>query len=161
MNKNRPTFYFDNDTSKEVRAGGVLFYRLNGQYEFLMINSRNNFEDFGGCTDLCDKDIIDTICREVDEESNGVITSNFVRESIITETPLYIKHCKYVLYIVQITADYDTKSFGNKELHDNIDRTVHWIKADNFENNDFIKKLNFRLRMFNVLSYIKTIIKLD
>lgn len=157
----RPTFYLDPENTQELRAGGVLFYKYNEDktnFDLLLMYSRNNYEDFGGCTDNKDTDIKCTVAREVSEESNNIFTLDFIKEKIEDLEPIYIKHCKYALYFVELDGDYNTKDFGNKEIHDNIDRTVEWVSYDKFSDDDFIKKLNFRLRSFNVLNYLKTLV---
>ncbi|QKF94239.1 hypothetical protein QKU48_gp0781 [Fadolivirus algeromassiliense] len=158
-NKNRPTFYLDDDDEKELRAGGVLFYKFNpsiADFELLMIYARNNYEDFGGCTDNKDKNILDTVSREVEEESNGIFKKDFIKNNIKDMDPIYIKHCKYALYVMELEDDVNPDDFGDKEIHDNIDRIVEWIPYSKFNDLDFINKLNFRLKAFNVLNHLKS-----
>jgi len=157
----RPTFYMDEEKQIELRAGGILFYKYNDDktnFDLLLIYSRNNYEDFGGCTDEQDKNIIDTVSREVNEESNGIFKVDDIKEKIKDINPLYIKHCKYALYCVELIDNYNPKDFGGKEIHDNIKRKVEWVSFDNFSDNDFVAKLNFRLRAYNVLNYLKTLL---
>lgn len=153
----RPTFYLDeSEKTQELRAGGILFYKYNmdkTNVDLLLTYSRNNYEDFGGCTDLIDNNIIDTISREVAEESNNIFDKCELKEKLKTLIPIYIKHCKYALYFVELEKDYDTQLFGNTEIHDNIQRTVEWISRDKFPE----VKLNFRLKSFNVLNHLKTL----
>jgi hypothetical protein len=159
-NKVRPTFYLDDEKTIELRAGGILFYKYNEDktnFDMLMIKSREKYEDFGGCTDILDKDIYDTISREVEEESNGIIKKHEVRKLIENQNPIYIKHCKYALFIVETNIDYIPKDFGNLEIHDNIERTVEWISYDQTNDSEFKKKLNFRLTSYNVLNYLKSL----
>lgn len=159
--KDRPTFYMDDEKQIELRAGGVLFYKFNEDktnFDLLLIYSRNNYEDFGGCTDAQDKDILDTVSREVDEESNNIFKKDIIKEKIKDIKPIYIKHCKYALYFVELNDDYNPKDFGTKEIHDNINRTVEWVSYDNFNDEEFIKKLSFRLKSYNVLEYLKTLL---
>ena len=155
-----PIFYYNNDTSYELKAGGVLFYKYNKEedkYEFLMINSRNQYEDFGGKTDVGDENIIKTISREVDEESNKIFSKEIIEEKIKNLVTVYVKHCKYLLYFVELTDNYNPLDFGKKEHHDNLNRTVEWVGQENFYKEEFIKNLNFRLRIFNVLENIKNL----
>jgi hypothetical protein len=159
--KNRPTFYLDDEHKIELRAGGVLFYKYNTDktnFDLLLIYSRNNYEDFGGCTDEYDKDIIDTVSREVEEESNNIFSKDIIKEKIKDSVSIYIKHCKYALYFIELHDNYDPTDFGNMETHDNISRTVEWVPYDNFNDQDFIKKLNFRLKSFDVLNHLKTLL---
>lgn len=146
----RPTFYLVDDYEKEnpIRAGGVLFYKKNdvGKYELLMIYSRDRYEDFGGQTDPTDEDLVDTVSREAEEESNKIFTKEFIKEKIKDIEPIYIKNCKYMLYIVEIDKYYDPKIFGDKEIHEDIDRTMEWVPYDELKH----KRLNFRLTDRNV-----------
>lgn len=158
---NRPTFYLDDEKIQELRAGGVLFYRFNpdiADFELLMIYARNNYEDFGGCTDAIDKNIMDTVTREVVEESNEIFKKEFIKEHIEKAEPIYIKHCKYALYFIELDDYIDPTDFGDKEIHDDIDRTVEWIPYKQFNDQQFIEKLNFRLKSFNVLNHLKNIL---
>ena len=159
---NRPTFWYNNDENKKIRAGGVLFYKFNEttlNLEFLMIHNKNNYyEDFGGRTDIEDNDIIDTICREVEEESNKIFKKEFIRKELINSKSTYIKQCKYLLYFVELKNYHDPKKFGEIEIHDNIERTVEWITYDDFCNKNFLEKLNFRLKSYNVSECIKNLL---
>ena len=157
----RPTFYLNNDKTLELKAGGILFYKYNegqAEFEILMINSRNNYEDFGGCNDISDKDIRDTVSREVEEESNNIFNKKDIKEKLESLEPIYIKNSKYALYFVQLDEYVDPKDFGDKEIHDDLDRTVEWIPYSKFDDQDFLNKLNFRLKSFSVLNYLKKIL---
>ena len=147
----RPTFYLEDDYEKEnpIRAGGVLFYKYDStsqQYNLLMINTNGKYEDFGGQTDLEDDDLVDTVSRETEEESNGIFSKAFIKNKIKDTEPIYIKNCKYMLYIVEIDKYYDPKDFGDKEIYEDIDRTIEWVSFDDFTH----KRLNFRLTDKNV-----------
>lgn len=160
VKQTRPTFYLDTDKTEEVRAGGILFYKYNDDmtnFDLLLINSRNNYEDFGGCTDNDDENILDTVAREVEEESNKIFKKKFIMDKIKETEPVYIKHCKYALYFIELDEYYDPVDFGDREIHDNIARTVEWVSYDSFSDQDFINKLNFRLKSYNVLNYLKKI----
>lgn len=156
----RPIFHYEE--INEIKAGGILFYRYNeitNENDFLLINSRNNYEDFGGRTDQVDSNIIDTISREVYEESNCIFEKDFIIKKIENnDEKIYIPYCKYLLYIVKLDDFYEIKDFGDTEIHDNIKRTCEWIPQSKFMENAFIKKLNFRLKYFKVLNHIKTLI---
>lgn len=150
----RPTFTHDN---QQVRAGGVLFYnhnKTNDQYSLLMIKSRNKYEDFGGQTDEVDKDFLDTVSREVEEESNYIFPKEFIMTQIQNMEPIYIKQCKYILYCVKLDDYIDPTIFGDHEDEDDIERTVEWVTYETFKTKDFIKKLNFRLTAYNVMNYL-------
>lgn len=153
----RPTFFMDTEKTQEIRAGGVLFYKYNEDKtdcELLLIKTRYHYEDFGGCTDAEDNNILETVTREVQEESNGIFCKEDVYEKIKNSNPIYIARSKYVLYFMELDKRYDVSLFGEKEFHDDIYRTVEWIPYDTFTDNNFINKLNFRLRAHNVLEYL-------
>ena len=58
-----------------ILAGGVLFYRFcNNTIEYLTCKTGEKFSDIGGKTELEDNTIYDTICREVIEETNNLIS---------------------------------------------------------------------------------------
>ena len=67
----RPTFYYN---GKPLRAGGCLFYAVkDGKREYVLRNTKwpkPNWSDIGGKTDRVDENILDTIVREVAEETN-------------------------------------------------------------------------------------------
>jgi 8-oxo-dGTP pyrophosphatase MutT (NUDIX family) len=71
----RPTFWFKN---QPVRAAGVVLWTYrNGRIVRLLRKVNNLIEDIGGKTDDGDKDIIDTVVREVAEETNGKLFSEY------------------------------------------------------------------------------------
>jgi len=152
--ENRPIFYFNDDKNSEIRAGGILFYKYNKtNFDLLLTYSRNNYEDFGGCTDENDKNIIDTISREVVEESNNIFNQTEIKKKLEDAHCVYVKHCKYIVYFVELAEDYDVSLFGDTEVCDNFKRTVEWVPYDTINN----IKLNFRLKSYNVLNYLKTL----
>lgn len=164
MNKyklDRPTFYYNNNEKLEVRAGGVVFYRYTkrmSEPEFLMVNYNGRYEDFGGKTDNIDNNIIDTICREVDEESNNIFSKIHVLNMIENKKPIYCQKSKYVVYIVKINKYVDPKKFGHKEKHNNVPRTVKWIKISNILNKEFIESmLHIRLKFYYFFKRIEYI----
>lgn len=144
----RPIFYFNGDQGKEVKAGGILFYRNN---KLLMIYSRNQIEDFGGKSDIDDKNIYDTVSREVEEESNKIFKAEKIKNLIKGEPYVYIPWSKYALFFVELTTDYDLSEFGHYENYDKIKRDVIWVPMDEF----FDRKKNFRLNCKDVAIKIR------
>lgn len=152
LNK-RPTFYFENDINKPIRAGGVLIYKkYKGKIKFLLIRKLtfgdNMHEDIGGKTDIDDIDIYDTVSREVSEETNKVINQDEIKEQIKKSTPLYVPFSKYLIYLVEANETQmklKPSSFGDEEIHDSIKRKIYWIYAYNFIHD----KYNFNPRMNN------------
>ena len=162
----RPTFYYNNDINNELRAGGLIYYKLNkltNEYDFLLIKSNNKYEDFGGRTDMCDKCIEDTVAREAEEESNNIFKKDDIYKIIIDQSfpnnkKLYTKYSKYIVYLVETDECYDPIKFGTIEYHDNIHRTVEWISYSTITNKEFIKnKLHFRLKYKALLDAIASI----
>jgi len=150
LTNNRPVFHYKTEEN-EVKAGGVLFYKKHeDSIKLLMVYSRDKYEDFGGRTDVDDADYLDTVAREVEEESNKIFLREDIRKRIEKLEPVYIKVSKYVLYFVELTDkenDINPTAFGDKEFHDDIPRTVELIDSNTFKSGSFIKdNLNFRLK---------------
>lgn len=128
--KERPTFFVEEN---ELRAGGVLFYRFNqSKIEVLFINKNDRFEDIGGKTDPIDKCIEDTVSREVEEETNNRITSFHIKKQLekCEKRAIFYNKSKYVLYFIKANKyerKLSTEDFSNKEITDDIARTLHWI----------------------------------
>ena len=144
----RPTFYFNDEKTYPIRAGGVLIYKIiNNRVKLLMIKKKDEtYEDIGGKTDLNDITELDTICREVEEETNMVINKNIIKYQLNKSKNIYITNSKYLLYLVEANSyERNLKStyFGTKELKDNIIRTIQWIDIDNLLEN----KLKFNPRI--------------
>ena len=153
----RPTFYFKEDSNRPIRAGGVLFYRRDkNRTNVLMIKNRGRYEDFGGRTDAIDTSIEDTIAREVEEESNGIFNSVEIKSYLKDKNTISIHNSKYLLYFVELDKYYDPELFGDKEIHDNINRTVEWVSYDKLTNKDFINNfLHYRLKNKNFFDGLK------
>jgi len=135
----RPTFQVTiGDHKEDIRAGGALFYKRDTATRdllFLMIKKDGAYEDFGGKTDEVDKTILETIAREVDEESNHI----FKKEEILRRlnTPctsrdwVYSKGGKYLVHFIELTEEesrIDPAEFGCEEIHDGIQRTVEYVR---------------------------------
>lgn len=148
----RPTFQYEQDNvTYDIKAGGILFYKIeDNSVKFLMIRNRDRYEDFGGCTDNCDKNIQDTIAREVEEESNKLFSKSNILERMGKTEPIINKTSKYLLYILKLVdheLQFTGNEFGTHETHDDIDRTVEIVDIDKFKDSDFLySEVNFRLR---------------
>lgn len=154
----RPTFYLNDDKSKPIRAGGVIIYRINDDttMDILIVETKRSsglvYEDFGGCTDVCDDNYVETIVREVHEESNGLIKKPKTRERILkcSENEYYYSEkSKYLLYIIPATnkqTKMKSEDFGNIEEHDGFERTVLWLPLDIFLAKHSRVRHNFRLK---------------
>ena len=158
-NMTRPTFMTKDN--KPIRAGGILLYKkVEGKLFFLMIKSERGHEDFGGRTDYCDSNIIETVARETSEESNEVISKDVIIKLIKNKikkksgSEAYIPICKYFLYIRESDKDYNPIDFGEYEIHDNIKRDVVWFPFDEWDNS----KINYRLQSNYVYNAIVKIL---
>lgn len=158
-----PTFYIDKNKEQPMKAGGVILYRFNkNSVEILLTESRGLLEDLGGCTDIKDKNIYHTVSREVDEESNSLIKKKDIMKRIKDAQWSYSSRSKYVIFLIKANEKEEklkSSDFGKKELHDDIKRTISWMKIDDFLMNEVIThKINFRLKnrdLFNKLKAIK------
>ncbi len=155
---NRPTFYFRNDTSKPLRAGGILFYKkINNEPYFLMIDNAYSgyLEDIGGKTDEKDNNINSTIIREVDEETNSLINKEYVTMELLKNyTKLYCKYSKYILYVVEAddyVSSLSTENFSDVEIHTGFNRKIYWYSREQVKNS----KLNPRLDFEELKSFIE------
>jgi len=145
----RKTFYYMDDLTKPIRAGGVLlFNKKKSKIELLMIKKTHQliYEDIGGKTSSFDDNIYETISREVSEETNNLINSEIIKKQMYSGKCFYMSHAKYLLIIVKANS-YERKlidkDFGEKEIHDDIDRTIEWINLNDFLEN----KLNVNPRI--------------
>lgn len=155
----RPTFYFNGDKSKPIRAGGVLLYkRVEDTTKFLFIYDvdKKRYEDFGGKSDPDDATYQIMCAREAEEESNGIFQQDNLISRMVDGT--YIS-CKYVVFLIETDVDYNPADFGEYELHENHHRTVHWIDFKTVTKSSWYKKnLHIRLRE---KAFFETIIELD
>lgn len=172
--KLRKVFYFEDDKEKPILAAGVLFVRddTNGRKEVLVQKVKKEdgsfvFSDFGGKVDLDDNTPIQAMARELGEEINYSIYSKnrktflddealkkILQKNIIQK--IYLPVAKYFLIFAKFddNLDIDMEKTGTKESHDNIERTVEWIRADQFIQNYFDQKLHPRLWSRQVLSFL-------
>ena len=129
----RPTFHYRFARSKPIRAGGVLYYKKVGDsIEILLIkrDDKDYYEDVGGKTSPEDKNVFDTVAREVDEETNKKMPYEIVMEQIKKSPSIYVKNSKYILFLVEATPEqqlFTTEDFSNLETHENVSRTIHWV----------------------------------
>lgn len=85
----RPTFSYNNDNTKPIRAGGVILYKRtnNNNIEILLIkkliSNIYQYEDICEKTDSLDSNILDTISREAEEKTNNVINKTIIKNQLI------------------------------------------------------------------------------
>ena len=162
-NSVQPVFYHQSDKENEIKAGGVVFYfydKKKHELKFLMIKNRNKYEDFGGKTDKKDSCIEETISREVEEESNSIFSQSKTLERIKKKQPLYTPNSKYLLYFCRLkkSEHFNPIIFGDKEIYENIPRTVEWVSYNQLKNSKFIKEnLSYRLRFKHFFEKINTL----
>jgi len=145
---NRPTFYTLD--RQPIRAGGILLYRFSTELEFLMIrNTEQRYEDIGGKTDIGDKTIENTIIREAFEETNGLLNPVIP----VGTASRYFANGKYFLYLVKANSyerQLTSEQFGTVEIHDGINRTIHWVPQKSLANLD----IHPRLHTTDLLAFI-------
>ncbi len=150
---NRPTFYHNN---LPVRAAGVLFWRrINNKIDLLLIENpwMKYFEDIGGKTDIVDTEYIDTIAREVEEETNGIIKASYIKTVLPNTTKYYCKDGKYLLHVVKaddFISGLKQENFGPIELHTGYARNIKWVNKNEY----FKKPKNPRLEFYKLNSFI-------
>lgn len=159
--KGRPTFYYNNDPHNQIRAAGLIFYRVTPDktdIEYLMIKWNGKYEDFGGKTDKEDECYQDTALRETIEESNGILNLYSTFYPVMNSEPLFYKKCKYVTYILKTNINYNPIDFGDMEYYENVARTVEWVSYSKLTNRNFTKKkLHTRLHFRGFFNKLKEV----
>ncbi len=131
-----------------ISACGCLFYRIqNNKFQLLLISYSDpnwpKLDDFGGKIDNDDTSVFEAIARETSEETNDIISKEFMMELLPTiNKTFYNKQSKYFVAVSEVDNSFhnNTSTFGSFESTDKINRTVHWF---NYE--DIKPKLSLRL----------------
>lgn len=100
-----------------------------------MFFSWPKLDDFGGQVDHDGKSPLETIIREVVEETNGVISREMMVDMLaVCYKTHYNNYSKYY-GVIDVPDDFfqDTSVFGGVELVDNIYRTVNWYNLQEFK----------------------------
>lgn len=156
----RKIFNFRDDKDMPIMAAGVLLYRYDdNKLKVLTINKKDRkkqdiVEDLGGKIEQTDDTLYDTIIREAYEESNGLIKIN--KERLEKSNILYMNHCKYALALIEATSNecvLKKDDFGNREIKDDIDRTIDWMDYEEFKNAAISPRLG-KYTLFSVMSKI-------
>ena len=141
-----------------VKAGGILLYRkTEDDIYLLLIKSRGKYEDIGGRVDKQDKTIYDTVMREANEETNGVLDNISIFDRIKDSDYIYNAKSKYALFIIEATdteCKLESEIFGDKEIHDNITRKILWVPINNFIKCIKSNEVNYRLINRDILRAI-------
>lgn len=145
--KKRPHFLINNCP---ITAAGLLIIDYEKHKCLLQyIPEKNKYDDFGGKVDIKDNTIIDTIVREVYEESNKLIGSENNPIDFSKIYFCYMKKCKYLLAVIEskyINIDKNLKIYGKIETHTNINRLFKWVNI--FKILSWEKKVNRRLEYY-------------
>lgn len=135
--------------TNSITAGGCLFYKIvDGEIWLLLIKYSSPehplLDDFGGKADITDRSIMQTIMRELSEETNGIITGEDIEHLVNVSPAFYNKQSKYYVKVVCVDNSFypDTTVFGDFEGVDYISRTVGWYKF-----NEVRDKLAHRLQL--------------
>jgi len=103
----RPTFEYEN---KPVKAAGLLVWtESKGKKWTLFRKYKGKWSDMGGKTDAVDNNIIDTVVREVCEETNNSLfckddkdcaskVRDMLAASLHGNKMVYVPKCKYLLF---------------------------------------------------------------
>jgi ADP-ribose pyrophosphatase YjhB (NUDIX family) len=148
-----------------ISACGCLFFRIhNKKLQLLLIKYAEpnwpRLDDFGGQIDELDNSVKDAISRETSEETNNVITKEFMNTHLIISNSFYNKVSKYYVVVSQVDNDFypDTNIFGNFEETDKINRTISWFDYDIIKDELAFRLLN-NYDLINYLDEINTGIK--
>lgn len=143
--------HLNNDETKPITAGGVLFYKnVDGKLMLLIIETKGKFEDIGGKIDPNDEDIYHAVAREVQEETNKQILANNIIERLQKAPYVYVPRSKYVIYLVEASVNekkLKRNDFGDEESHTKASRTIGWISREELTKPATIQsKMNWRLK---------------
>ena len=141
-------YAFETSDRKIVSALGALFYSRQKK-SFLMQfvpdekSGKIRLTDFGGKVDSGDNTIIDSLRREVSEETNRVFPAEY--DFLQNLVHFYLEKCKYLLLICQAPPEFesiDPSQFGTSEDGSSIKRTVEWVSVE-----DFLRATNLHPRL--------------
>lgn len=132
---------------KSVSAGGIVIYKIINNDIFMLLIKYSDpkfpkLDDFGGQIDIEDEKIESAIIRETYEESNGLIK---LEDKIFENSDkYYTQDAKYLFYLHKVDSDFmnDTTIFGNREEHDDFNRTINWYRY----NGNLRRRLSIRLK---------------
>lgn len=167
-------FFYKNDPNCPVKAAGVIFTRKGIKFNSILmqeVTNKNYIQDFGGKVDDEDFNILETVSRELFEESNASIyyknTKKFLSinqlKRLISNNRyyiLYLKQSKYLLFFVNFpnTTKVNFNVSGKYEILDMIPRTVRWMPIKEFFNTQQEKKLHARLDNKYVLNILEKLL---
>ena len=141
-----------------ICACGCLFVNKQSKKILLMqyLDVETKLDDFGGKVDHQDRDKFETICREVSEESNGIINRQIILNLTRTNKCFgcYTESSKYFFLTIEVDDTFypDTSIFGNREIYENINRVINWHNINDVLRN---KKLAHRILCAGMLEYLR------
>ena len=160
---NGKTLYIDDNKTMPVIATGILIYKnVCGNMKLLMIDVDNRYEDIGRKIENQDKTIYDTVCRGIEEETNGIIKRDDIYDRLHKSQYIYNPKSKYVIHILEASITekkLQKNDFGDKEIYNQRNRIIGWIDRKKIANRNIFKfKLNNRIQnkiLFNTLLSIE------
>jgi hypothetical protein len=144
------------DDNNKIYAGGALLYKYKNNSLYLLMGHpkiEKYYEDIGGKVDKCDDTIYDTIIRETSEETNNVI--NLTKKQLDESIFYYNNRGKYIISLIEANDEQQkmiTLDFGNTELHDCIERTIHWVNINSIQK--YNKTISPRLNIYTIAKYL-------
>lgn len=146
-----------------VSAAGILLFRVDpdtGERVFLLQRKAgkrpedplSHYEDLGGKVEPGDATPFDTACRETEEETNGLIPAESLRDRVYKS--FYNERSKYVIFLMEanpMESDLTTEQFGSIETHTGYGRVIQWVPCTLFKPTD----LGYRLRYPLLLRHMR------
>lgn len=155
--------YIDDENTRPVTATGVMIYKQTSDYKMklLIMKNRGVYEDIGGKIDPDDESIYSAAAREVDEETNGMIKKDTLIDRLKMAQYVYVPRSKYVIFLLEANdAEKRLKKgdFGDREIHDNIPRSIEWISRDKLIRPENIKhKMNWRIKSKTLFDKLQSV----
>jgi 8-oxo-dGTP pyrophosphatase MutT (NUDIX family) len=156
------TMYMCDDENKPVTAAGALFYKkVNKKLMLLVIETNNQYEDIGGKIDPSDETIYEAAAREIEEETNEVITKDSIIERLEEAQYIYVPRSKYIIFLIEANEEESKltkQDFGDREIYEGYNRTIGWLSKEELVKEQTIKyKLNWRMKSKSLFEKLKEI----
>lgn len=163
MQYSKRKVFIDDDANSIICACGCLFVNKYSKKLLLIqyLDTNKRLDDLGGKVDHIDNTKYDTIFREVDEESNGLINKQIISKLLLSNNyfECYSNKSKYFFLVIEVDDSFfpDTTVFGRNELCENINRVIEWHDITTVLKN---RNLANRLLCTGMLNYLKNICKM-
>ena len=161
----RPSFIVD---GKVYVSAGVLVYTIDQSTIWCLLQhitditdiawdyqgQKWEWEDFGGKSEHTDQNIKDVAFRECSEETNGVLTREFLDACYSDSKSFQIRvpEYKYIVYVIYVPPSklsewncHSTNIFGDTEQSTGIKRIIRWITYAEVINHHQNKRLHPRM----------------